>query len=379
MVTLYSLPSRRSLTLALGLLCLITATHPALATQTPKNIILFIGDGMGVAQVTAAKVVNGKLGLERFPIAGLLSTYSANRLVTESAAGATALATGSKTNNYVLGLDPQGKRLESVLDLAQQRGMATGVISTARITHATPAAFFGHVPHRDQEGKIAEQLAASHIDVFIGGGLGYFLPKSQAGSLRKDNKRLLHHLRTQNYKVITSVEDLRRQTKTPGKYRLAALLAKDHMPRVEQRKITLSEMTQIALHWLNREPRQGFFLMVEGAQIDWGGHDNDSKRIIHETIDFDRATATGLDYAQRSGDTLVLVTADHESGGYTLLDGSVKDKKISRSDFVTKHHTAEMVPLFAYGPGSHVFGGIHDNTFLGQTLKQYVQESPAKK
>jgi alkaline phosphatase len=335
----------------------------------PKNIILFIGDGMGLAQVTAARTVKGSLNLETFKVGGFSITQCADGYITDSAAGGTALLTGSKTNAGSVSLSPFGDTLKTVAEHAEERGKATGLVVTSSLTDATPASFLTHVRSRDLQGDIAEQMARSGAEVLFGGGLGYFLPRSDPRSGRQDQKELLAELRKKG-PVALNPEDFH----ALGRPRAAAaLLALWDIPPANERPVSLSEMTAKALEILSAD-REGFFLLVEGSQIDWNGHDNDSDGLILEAMDFDDAVEAGLSFLSRNPNTLVVVTADHESGGYTLLDGSVSEKKITQTHFSTDSHTGTMVPIFAAGPESGRFGGIHDNTFIGKTLIELVRK-----
>jgi alkaline phosphatase len=330
---------------------------------TPKNIILYIGDGMGVSQVSAEKITKGKINLERFKSVGLLTTYSATDLVTESAAAATALATGFKTYNGALSVSTERKPLKTVMEYAEEDGKSTGVIATCTITHATPAAFFSHVPSRNQHAEIAEQIANSGVDVIIGGGWAYFVSDSVENSKRDDNKNLLHVLE-QRMPVVRSLEEFR---KVKDVDRLAAFLAPVHLPEALERNYGLAELTSKAIEILAKN-NAGFVLMVEGSQIDWAGHDNNLTDLLAEMDDFDTAVGVGLDFAEKNGNTLVVVTADHETGGFAIKNGSVETRTITDPGFTTGSHTAAMVPVFASGPGEEGFRGIQDNTIVGKRL-----------
>jgi alkaline phosphatase len=337
----------------------------------PKNIIIYIGDGMGVAHITAGKIALGSLNLERFAVNGLVTTHSENELITESAAAATALATGHKTYNRAVSVSADKKPLKTLFEFAQELGKSTGVVVTSSVTHATPAAFFAHVEDRRQHAEIAEQILTGNIDVLIGGGWTYFIPQSNAGSRRQDDKNLLKFLETR-MPVVLSYDKLPGQGKN-----LAALLAPDGLPKSADRDYSLAELTREAMRILSKN-REGFILMVEGSQIDWAAHDQDHEEIIAEMIDFDGAVGTGLDFAQKHGNTLILVTADHETGGFALLDGSMKAKQVTSSGFTTSGHTASMVPIFAYGPGSRNFSGIQDNAGVGRKLIDLVLKREVK-
>ncbi len=340
------------------LVCLSTLAFTAYTEEcAPKNIILFIGDGMGLSQVTAGKIEKGTLEMERCPVTGLVTTWSASSFVTDSAAAATALSTGVKTRNGMLGESPDGNPLKNVTEYAEEMGKSTGVAVSCSLTHATPAGFIVHVPSRKMNPEIAAQIAASGIDVLFGGGLDYFKP-----CLPELQKKM---------PVVFSTEEFR-NLGTPTN--AAAILYPVHPPWSTDRELSLKELTQKAIQILSQD-KDGFFLMVEGSQIDWAGHQNDATNLINEVVDFDTAVGAGLDFAEKNGQTLVIVTADHETGGFAVLDGSLQDHNITKTGFCSDHHSATMVPLFAYGPGSSVFSGIHDNTDVGKTMIQFIRAS----
>lgn len=336
--------------------------------NNPKNIILLIGDGMGVSQVTAAKIVKGKLEMERLNVGGLLTTHAANTLYTDSAAAGTALATGYKTKKGAISVSPDNKPLKTVLEYAEEKGKATGLVASSSLTHATPASFASHVDKRSKANLIAEHITKSGVDVLFGGGWAHFIPKSTKDSKRKDDKDLLSELK-KRMTVITSAEEFWKLGDVDA---AAGFFAAKHLPKAKERNPGLDKLTAKAIDILSKN-KDGFFLMVEGSQIDWAGHKNSQEDIIEETIDFDKAVGVAMDFAVKNTSTLVIVTADHETGGFAVLNGSVKDKKVSDSKFTNKGHTASMVPLFAYGPGSSLFSGINDNTILGKTIIKYLK------
>lgn len=326
-----------------------------------------IGDGMGVSHATAAKILGENLEMERLPVGGLLTTFAHGTLVTDSAASGTAFATGRKTYNGAISVSSAGDTLLTVLEHAEERGMSTGLVATCSVTHATPAVFAAHVDDRSKHCEIASQMASSGVDVLFGGGRSFFLPADMSG-VRDDRRNLLEALR-ERMPVALSAGEFRRLGDVEA---AAALLASEHLPPVAERDPPLADLTEKALEILSRD-RDGFFLMVEGSQIDWASHENDHEWLVAELLDFDRAVGVVTDFAERDGRTLVVVTADHETGGYSVLDGSVKLHWVSRTNFGTDGHTASMVPLLAYGPGSQSLGGIRDNTDVGRALIGFVQ------
>jgi len=328
-------------------------------TGNVKNIILLIGDGMGIAQVTAAYTSNLKpLNMERCTVVGLHKTSSSDQYVTDSGAGGTALATGSKTKNGYIGVSSDKQPVKTILEYAEENGLSTGLVATSSITHATPASFIAHVPDRNNYDLIALDFLKTDVDVFIGGGEKFF-------NKRADNKDLVAQLITKNYQVVKTLEDL----KNIKSGKIAALLAQEHMPTIAaQRGDMLSVSTQKALEILSQNEK-GFFVMIEGSQIDWANHKNDYKYMVEETLDFDKAVGVAMDFADKDGNTLVIVTADHESGGLTLLGGNLKTGE-TKANFSTINHSATMVGVFAYGKGAELFGGIYENTEVFVRMKK---------
>lgn len=320
--------------------------------EKPKNVILMIGDGMGVTQVSAGLAANGNsLELERFRNSGFSKTSSSDALITDSAAGATALASGQKTYNGAIGVAPDTTAIKTLLEMAAENNQRTGLIATSSITHATPACFYAHQPSRSMNEAIALDMIQSPVDLFMGGGRKFF-------SERSDSVNLLDSLKSNGFQIYDEPAAI----DASGSHKIACFIA-DHEPvsYLEGRKEYLSEATAKALDYLDND--QGFFLMIEGSQIDWGGHANNSDKIIAEMLDFDRAIGQVLDFAEKDGNTLVVVTADHETGGYAIVGGN-KETKTVEGAFSTNHHTAAMVPVFAFGPGAGEFGGIYENTAI---------------
>lgn len=351
-------------------LFVIIPTLASANTEAPKNIIFFIGDGMGLSQISAARIIKGSLNLDDFPVTGMQTTYSSNELVTDSAAASTALSTGYKTSNGVIAQTPQGKPLKTLFEYAKEKHRATGLVVTCSVTHATPAVFVAHTDSRKNQLAIARQISEGDIDVILGGGLGYFLPHSHPDSYRYGKRDLLSELK-QKMPVVVNAQEFNAIGEVK---RLAGLFTRKHLPKASQnRQPSLTQMTRKALQVLSSNS-EGFVLMVEGSQIDWGGHQNNQRYMLSELLDFDKAVGAALEFTKQNPDTLVLVTADHETGGYAILNGSIKDKKITDSRFATKHHTATMVPVFASGAGSEAFSGIMDNTDIGQTLIEFVRQ-----
>lgn len=344
-------------------------TPPADATRLPlpdddrvQNIILLIGDGMGINQVVSARYYqlgpDGRLHMERMPVTGLMSTHSHNRLITDSAASGTAIASGEKTRNGMIGMGPDTTAVVTILEAAHSSGLATGLVATSRITHATPAAFAAHQPSRHMEAYIAVDLVRSGVNVLFGGGRDYFLPQSHPESRRQDELNLMEELSENGYTVISGRDELLSldADRAAGFFTMGSMNTRPPEP-------TLAEMTRKAIELLSRD-NDGFFLMVEGSQIDWAGHNNDIDYSIRETLLFDDAVREALVFAERDGETLVVVTADHETGGLTIRDGRLSGRPFNAA-WSSGSHTAALVPVYAYGPGSLMFSGTIDNTEIG--------------
>ncbi|MGQ9620795.1 MAG: alkaline phosphatase [Bacteroidales bacterium] len=331
-------------------------------TRRPVNIILFIGDGMGIAQVSAGIAVSDKtLVVEYFKYAGYCKTSSFDRYVTDSAAAATAIACGIKTRNGMIGTGPDSTIVTSIMEIAHRNGLATGLVSTSAVTHATPAGFVAHNTGRGNYEDIALDFMNGTIDVFIGGGLNHF-------KKRKDGKDLTADLKNKGYDVVYNLDEMMKSSSE----KIAGLLDTVHMARsVDGRYGMLEVMTAKAVESLSRN-RKGFILMVEGSQIDFAGHGQDLNWNISEVLDMERAVAWAYEYANNSRNTLVIVTADHETGGLALTGGDLSKKSVN-GVYATNGHTAVLVPVFSHGPGAERFTGIIDNTDFFSKFKELLR------
>lgn len=330
----------------------ILLSNSILAQGKPKNVIFMIGDGMGLAQMYAGMVSNGNhLALERCKYIGISKTYSASHFTTDSGAGGTALACGVKTKNGMIGMNADSVSVPSILELAEKNKLSTGIVVACAVTHATPASFIAHQVNRKMYDDIASDFLKTDIDVFIGGGRQYF-------EQRTDNRNLTNELKAKNYKVAYTLEDVK-SVKT-GK--LAGLLYDDQNPPMPERGKMLPEATMAAIDILDNN-KKGFFLMVEGSQIDWAAHDNNADQLTKEMLDFNETIAGVLDYAQKHGNTLVIITADHETGGLSFPTGNIKNRSFDAA-FSTKNHTGIPVPVYSFGPGAELFSGFMENTAM---------------
>ena len=329
--------------------------------EQPKamNVIYMIGDGMALPQVYAAMMASGeKMTFSQFPYIGVVETRSASNEITDSAAGGTALASDHKTKNAMVGMNPDTIPVKTVLESLHKQGKETGIVVSCYVTHATPAVFYAKVPHRRQYEDIAMQLAETdNVNLIIGGGRKHF-------TQRKDSLNLVEKMENElGWKVYDTLDNI---DVTCKKY---AVLANDnHMPQAAERGDFLPRAVKTALKTLD-DAENGFFLMVEGSQIDFACHGNDSTWMMDEMLDFDRAIQVALDYAKTHDNTLVVVTADHETGGLTLPDPNGKYTHVV-FNYSSWSHTCLPVMVYAYGPGAEKFTGwMQNNELKGRILE----------
>lgn len=338
-----------------------SAALPALAAARPRNIILFIADGAGPSHYTALSFQRGaKFRIGSMPVVGLATTPAANRAVTDSAAGATALATGHKGNYEAISIDEKGAPLPTVLERAERSGMATGIVTTAAFYDATPASFAAHAGHRDEFSTIVQQMLRSGAEVILGGGLQRFGRANVLPALDVAAKDT-------GYTVVTTPADV---PAAAGSKLLGVFPSQ--LRDVDFAGARLAQLTQWALERLRSDP-DGFFLMVEHEGTDSSSHQNNSSDALASLESFDDAVGAALDFAAAKGDTLVVVTSDHETGSLRITQ--TEQKLRWRMEWATTSHTASVVPVFAYGPGSEAFGGFMDNTDIGRKLIAFVTSS----
>ncbi len=384
----------------------IAACTPSseMPTTRAKNVILFIGDGMGISMITAARIVlagpDGKLAMEKLPHTAMVKATAADYAVADSAAGGTAMATGVKAPIDVVGEDGSavfrkrhGKKLRTIIDIAKSLGKSTGIVTNRSVTNSTPAVFYAHHHDKDAEREIAVQFVEdeTNVDVLLGGGRKYF-------------KKLKTRLKEKGYRYVSKREDLLQIATQPDTEKLVGLFAKKHMTyemeRAQKKSETepsLAEMMMAALSILSRNPN-GYYLMVEGGNIDDAAHRTDPFNTIMELVFFDQVIGKALE--EVSADTLILVTADHECGGFAVnanfhkstkglklfgdvTQGLIAGKPIlswatgegyvkkpgqkepirtSAHQTISSVHTAQDVLLAATGPGSERVHGFLDNT-----------------
>ncbi len=331
----------------------------------PKNLILLIADGVGLGHISAAWIANkGQLNLQHCRHMGLMGTRAADEFITDSAAAATAIATGHKTRNGFVGVDSQYKPLPNLREILAQKGMKTGIVACCSITEATPAAFVAHQRERMLHEDIALDFLDAELDVFFGEGRDFFAD-------RDDGLDLCKKLRDKGYEVIENPDTLPHVQHT----RVAGLMNK--CPGMDEGRGDYFQTVSMEAIRLLNTGENGFFLMAEGSQIDWAAHDNDVEGVLREYLDFDRCLGEVLEFAARDGETLVVVSSDHETGGMTIHDGDEKLGKVEGA-FTTVMHTGIMVPVFAYGPGAENFTGMYENTDLFHKLTKALQAANHK-
>jgi len=374
-----------------------------------KNVIVFVGDGMAQAQRDAIRYstvgLEGELAMDSLPYAGVLHTSPADpeEFVTDSAAAGTAIATGVKTYNGAVGVDANGRPVESVLEDARRAGKATGLVTSSQVTDATPAAFGAHVADRSEQSEIARQyLEHSKPDVILGGGEDYWYPAGNPGAY-PDNPpedpteaskgtegNLVQQAEQRGYEYVTNAEELE-AARGP---KILGLFANEEMfqqnPEGEgdiyDPVVPLPQMTQKALDTLSKNKKKGFFLVVEEEAIDEMGHRNNASLVLKSGQALDEAVAVANAYAKKNRDTLVVTLGDHEAGGLTVEGTDTSDESgdgisaedgpfpVANSDkefvmdWTTTAHTAVSVPLTAGGPGARLFAGVYENTYVHDAL-----------
>lgn len=341
-------------------------TYPTVSVRQPKgkkvkNIIVMIGDGMGFEQMSCAWILNGgHLNMDNCLYTGVSRTYTTDKLLTDSCAGGSAIGTGVKTRYGFMGLDPEGKPVENAVEAAKAAGMKTGICVTCRLNDATPIDFCGHSGDRHDEEGIAAQYASNGVDFVIGGGNKLLRDRS-------DGRDIVAEMVEQGYTNVTTSEELAAARKTPlvgvfGDYEMDAALDRGDIQQVAVRK---------ALELLDN--KNGFFMMIEGSRIDDYCHHHQTGHMAEETLDFDRCVGEVLKWAEKDGQTLVVITADHATGGLTLLGGDLSDRSI-KVNYSTKGHNGIFVPVLAYGPQAELFCGMQENEDLGKKIISLIKK-----
>lgn len=342
-------------------------TYEPVSVEMPKgkkvkNIIFMIGDGMGLEQLSTAWIVNNRhMNItDNFPYVGLQWTYSASKLVTDSAAAGTALFTGSKTNNGMLAMSPDGQPLETLPEYARSKGWKTGMSVVCRICDATPAAYAAHHANRDSLYSITSQMVDCGLDFISGGGLKWW-------ENRPDGRNLTAEVEAKGYTFVKDLESLKAVEEGP----VIALTAYTELPPALDRGTEHQEAVLKALELLD-DNKKGFFLMVEGSCIDDWCHANKVGFAVEEILDFDRTVGAVLEWAAQDGETLVIVTADHSTGAMTLLGGNVEGQSVA-VNYANTGHNGVALPVYAWGPGAEKFVGIYENAELSQMIKEIIK------
>lgn len=342
-----------------------------------KNIILLISDGMSLSQVSTYRLLKGgpneRISVDKFPISGIVLTHSEDAIITDSASSATAYSTGKKTNNGALGTDKNKEVLENFTEIITKYGYVSSLISTSEITHATPAAFASHVDSRRKTDEISIQMMDSDVLTILGGGRHFFLPEEMGGK-RSDGLNLLEQVQSSHTLLTTKAEldtfDFSNKGRLVGLFADEALRDKE-TPENHVFEPTSTEMLNFAINRSDQftsDGCKGFFIMLEGSQVDWAGHANDLNYLNREMKDFDEAVNKALEFAINDQETLVIVTADHETGGLLIEPATPTNYTAPEVKFSFNtglgygSHTGVPVPVYAYGPGSENFTGTLDNT-----------------
>jgi len=398
-------------------------TPPPQANQKVENVIFMVPDGYSASYATNYRWYKGEETVLDSMLVGMMRTHSANSEVTDSAAAGTAMATGEKTNNGMISMSPEGEELDTILEAAEERKLSTGLVATSTITHATPAVFASHVDDRNNEAAIAPQILENDVDVILGGGKEIFLPESKDG---KQEKNLIQQAKDDGYIFVEDSKALSNVKKEEDK--LLGLFAEGPMApeldREETKQPSLSEMTDAAINVLKKD-KDGFFLMVEGSQIDWAGHAHDAAWAMADSEAFEEAVQAAVEFAKKDKNTLVVVAADHDTGGMSVggygeydanleilrdvtatgdfMAEALNEEQSNAKEVVKKYaeidlteeeisqirnaeepanaineviskralvgwtsteHTGTDVPLYAFGPQADLFAGLHNNTDL---------------
>lgn len=329
--------------------------------KAPLNVILMIGDGNGLAHIASGMFTNGgSLTIMNLNTIGLVTTQSADNYITDSAASGTAYATGHKTYNNAIGMGVDHQPLENLTEKCAEAGIVSGVISTDNLDGATPASFFAHQATRYMVNEIWADLATSNLSFAAAGSKEIFEAKPE------ETKKAIN----KKFTVVDNLDD----PKSSKAARLAYFPTEtETQSMAEGRGDFLTETTEYAIDYLSRKAKKnkGFFLMVEGARIDKSSHSNDYESVVKEVLDFDKAVTAAIKFAEKDGNTLVIISADHETGALSLGRGN-PSKGMTEGVFSSGNHTAIPVPIFSYGPSSHEFMGVMGNEEVSQKIAKLL-------
>jgi len=393
------------------------------------NVIFMIPDGFATSYATNYRLYkDGDEPIWDDMLTGMMKTVSANDPITDSAAAGTAMATGEKTDNGMISMSPDGEELGTILQAAEEAGKSSGLVATSTVTHATPATFGAHTENRNDEHLIAPQYLENDVDVVLGGGKNTFLPESEGGL--QEERHLINEFEEEGYQFVEDSDQLQ----AAESEKVLGLFADDAMaPELEREQTnepSLAEMTETAIDTLDQN-EDGFFLMVEGSQIDWAGHANDSAWAMSDTEAFEEAVTEAVDFANEDEETLVVMAGDHDTGGMTVggydtggtqleilhdvnntggyIAGQLNSDQSNARDVMLEYanieitddeveaiqtsdepdlainhiisnyagvgwssydHTGQEVPLYAHGPGSEMFTGLVDNTDVPKSMAE---------
>ncbi len=332
-------------------------------SRRAKNVILLIGDGMGLTQISAGLYNNhNTLNLERFPFTGLQKTHAADDLITDSGSAATAFACGVKTKVGAIGVGKDNKPVRSLLEEAEEKGLATGIVVTSSLVDPVPSAFVAHVPSRDQKEDIARSYLNLDIDFLVGGGKNYFTRR------QSDDRDLAKELQDKGYVVSDYSESDIPKVTLDLKKNFAFFTADEDPGKAQENRKYFLPASRLGAVFLKNHNDRGFFMMVGASQINQGAQANDASYMVSEFLEFDRVIGSLLEFAAEDGETLIIVTADQETGGFAINPGSRLDNLMT--EFNTDTNTAIMIPVFAYGPGAELFSGVYDNTEINRRIKK---------
>lgn len=324
-----------------------------------RNVIFLIGDGMGLSQITAAAYANCGLTLMNFNYIGLQRNNALGAFTTDSAAGGSALATGERHANRHISMTEEGEAVPSLSDWFRGKGLPVGVVTLGNAVDATPTAFYGHSVERDNADELTRCLLDTPVDLLCGSGIRQFTE-------RGDGIDLIGEL-SKNYRFVRSIDEI-----NAAEGRVVCIDERMDEAAEESNLGLLAEATRAAIDKLQERGDKGFFLMVEGAKIDYAGHSRCLPGSVIEMLSFDLAVAEALKFADENGQTLVVVTADHETGGLVLLDGDEQSGRIM-GVYTTDDHTPAMLPVFAYGPGADRFCGTYLNTEIAHRIRELTR------
>lgn len=324
-----------------------------------RNVIFLIGDGMGLSQITAAAYANCGLTLMNFNYIGLQRNNALGAFTTDSAAGGSALATGERHANRHISMTEQGEAVPSLSDWFRGKGLPVGVVTLGNAVDATPTAFYGHSVERDNADELTRCLLDTPVDLLCGSGIRQFTE-------RGDGIDLIGEL-SKSYRFVRSIDEI-----NAAEGRVVCIDERMDEAAEESNLGLLAEATRAAIDKLQERGDKGFFLMVEGAKIDYAGHSRCLPGSVIEMLSFDLAVAEALKFADENGQTLVVVTADHETGGLVLLDGDEQSGRIM-GVYTTDDHTPAMLPVFAYGPGADRFCGTYLNTEIARRIRELTR------